>query len=324
MDVKLVNKKTLASQLEIPWSITKHRNSFYITERSGTIVQIRKRKMNRKKLILTKQVHHEGEGGLLGMVLAPNFQRTRNAYVYHTYQENGNTLNRVIQITKKRRCWVEKKVLLDKIPGSITHNGGRIKIGPDRHLYVTTGDAGEADKAQDLQTLHGKILRMTLKGGIPSNNPFPNSYVYSYGHRNPQGLGWAENGKLYSSEHGPLGHDEINQIEKGKNYGWPEIIGDETRPNMVAPLYHSGNDTWAPSGLSVYRDAIYVAGLRGQRILKFSLSIKKIETFFEGEGRLRDIFIKNDNLFVITNNTDGRGRPRLGDDRLLKIKLKKC
>ncbi|WP_408008501.1 PQQ-dependent sugar dehydrogenase [Pseudalkalibacillus sp. A8] len=323
------DREEIATQLQIPWSITKQRNSFYITERAGTIVQINKKNMNRKKLILTRQVHHEGEGGLLGMVLAPDFHRTRNAYVYHTYQENGNTfqengniLNRVIQITETRQGWVEKTVLLDKIPGSITHNGGRIKIGPDRHLYVTTGDAREAEKAQDLQTLHGKILRMTLEGKIPSDNPFPNSYIYSYGHRNPQGLGFAENGNLYSSEHGPAAHDEINQIEKGKNYGWPVIIGDETSPNMVSPLYQSGDDTWAPSGLSVHRDAIYVAGLRGQQILKFSISIKNIETFFEGEGRLRDILIEDNNLYVITNNTDGRGSPRPGDDRLLKIRLK--
>lgn len=315
-------RNTLARELQIPWSIKKRRKSFYITERPGMIVKITKGIKERKKLILTRPVHHEGEGGLLGMVLAPGFHRTGNAFVYHTYQENGQIFNRVIKIRETRRGWVEVKVLLDKIPGSLIHNGGRIKIGPDRHLYVTTGDAGEADMAQNLNTLHGKILRMTRKGTVPPDNPFPNLYVYSYGHRNPQGLGWSKNGQLYSSEHGPAGRDEINHIEKGKNYGWPIITGDETIPNMVSPLYHSGADTWAPSGLSVYRNAIYVAGLRGQKILKFSLSTNKIETSFEGEGRLRDILIRGDNLFVITNNTDGRGIPRPADDRLLKIKLK--
>lgn len=315
-------RNVLAKKLQIPWSIEIRRNSFYITERPGMIVKITNGKKERKKLILTRPVHHEGEGGLLGMALAPSFNQTGNAFVYHTYQENGQTFNRVIKIRETCRRWVEKKVLLDKIPGSIIHNGGRIKIGPDQHLYVTTGDAGESAKAQDLNTLHGKILRMTLKGKVPSDNPFPNSYVYSYGHRNPQGLGWSRNGQLYSSEHGPAGHDEINHIKKGKNYGWPIIIGDETMPNMVNPLYHSGTDTWAPSGLSVFGDAIYVAGLSGQKILKFSLLTNKVETFFEGEGRLRDILIRGDNLYVITNNTDGRGVPRPRSDLLLKIKLR--
>ncbi len=315
----------LASDLQVPWSIAKTGQTFYITERPGNIVKLQAGKLERKKLILTKEVHHEGEGGLMGLVLAPDFHKTARAYAYHTYLEDGKIWNRVVLLAETDRGWVEKKVLLDRIPGSHFHNGGRIKIGPDEYLYVTTGDAGEEEKAQDLKTLHGKILRMTLDGKIPSDNPFPGSYVYSYGHRNPQGLGWSKEGDLYSSEHGPSaipgGHDEINRIEKGKNYGWPEIIGDEDRPDMVVPLYHSGDKTWAPSGISVYREAIYAAGLRGQQILKFSLSTKKMETVFEGEGRLRDVYIEGDTMYVLTNNTDGRGNPRPKDDRLLSIRL---
>ncbi|SEN19102.1 PQQ-dependent sugar dehydrogenase [Lihuaxuella thermophila] len=316
----------LASDLQIPWSIAKAGSTFYITERPGNIVKVQEGRQERKKVILTKAVYHEGEGGLLGLALSPDFHQTANAYVYHTYLEDGEVWNRLVLVTETDRGWVEQRALLEKIPGSRFHNGGRIKIGPDQHLYVTTGDAGEEEKAQDLQTWHGKILRMTLDGKVPPDNPFPHSYVYSYGHRNPQGLSWSTDGVLYSSEHGPSsipgGHDELNRIEKGKNYGWPEIIGDEQKANMLVPLYHSGDDTWAPSGISVYKDAVYAAGLRGQQILKFSLSTKKAETIFEGEGRLRDIYIEDGVAYVLTNNTDGRGSPRDKDDRLLRIQLK--
>jgi glucose/arabinose dehydrogenase len=218
--------------------------------------------------------------------------------------------------------WVEKEELISNIPGAKLHNGGRLKIGPDGKLYVTTGDALNPDIAQDRSSLGGKILRMNLDGSIPHDNPFPQSYVYSYGHRNPQGLAWDEQGTLYSSEHGQIAHDEINKIEPGQNYGWPVIQGDETAEGMMRPLFHSGNDTWAPSGMSYHQGKLYVATLAGSRIMAFDLQKMTQETIFNNGGRMRDTFIENNHLYFISNNRDGRGIPAKNDDRLYRMSLK--
>ncbi len=147
----------------------------------------------------------------------------------------------------EENVWREESLLLDNIPSGTYHHGGRLKIGSDGKLYVTTGDASAPDIAQDLDSLGGKILRMNLDGSIPNDNPYPNSYVYSYGHRNPQGITWSSDGTLYSSEHGSRANDEVNLIEAGQNYGWPIIEGYEEQEGMVSPLFTSGDtNTWAP------------------------------------------------------------------------------
>src|SRR5690606_36432750 len=162
-----------------------------------------------------------------------------------------------------------------------------------------------------------------LDGSVPEDNPFPDSLVYSYGHRNPQGLAWTEEGVLYSAEHGPSGdesvRDEINRIEAGKNYGWPIITGDEKRKGMISPQYQSGEDTWAPSGLTFLEGKLYIAGLRGEEVRFFATGKKESGRIFTGKGRLRDIVAVDGTLYVLTNNTDGRGSPKKGDDRLFKL-----
>lgn len=318
-DVEIV-----ASNLQSPWSVVFQGDTIYISEREGHMVKIQAGNVERQPLHLQKPVYQEGEGGFLGIVLAPDFPQSSLAYAYHTYKQENKIYNRVIMMKETKEGWVETKSLLEKIPGAIFHNGGRLAIGPDQHLYITTGDALQQDLSQDVNSLAGKILRMTLNGEIPTDNPFPNSYVYSYGHRNPQGLAWDQNGKLYSSEHGPSavpgGHDEINFIQPGKNYGWPAIIGDAMKEGMVSPLYHSGDDTWAPSGMTIdENNQIFVACLRGQKLLKFLPSEKKTDVVFTEEGRLRDVILRNGEIYVLTNNTDGRGLPKNGDDRLLRI-----
>lgn len=315
--------EVIATDLEIPWNINKQDNTFYMSQRPGYIIKVNGDSGSKtvQNVEVTKEVLHSGEGGLLGFILTPDFDASQEAIAYHTYRRDGAVFNRIIVLKLNGNTWTERGIILEGIPGGRIHNGGRIQIGPDGKLYATAGDAGNPENAQNIQSLGGKILRMNLDGMIPNDNPFTNSYVYSYGHRNPQGLAWDQNGNLYSSEHGLQAHDEINLIEPGKNYGWPVIEGDEQAPNMVSPLYQSGDVTWAPSGIAIKNNKIYVANLRGERILVFDLTDKTVNTFFENAGRMRDVLIEDNALYTITNNRDGRGTPREGDDKLFRLPL---
>jgi glucose/arabinose dehydrogenase len=234
------------------------------------------------------------------------------------------------------------KVLIDNVAGSNNHDGGRVKFGPEGKLYWTMGDAQTTRFAQDLRSLNGKILRLNADGSIPADNPFPNSYVYSYGHRNPQGLAWQpKTQRLYSTEHGPSGfqgccRDEVNYIEPGKNYGWPEIRADETREGMVPPVIHAGtSETWAPAGATFvsrgpWAGSLLFTGLRGQTLYRAVLGSndpRKIEKFerllYRQFGRLRDVVEGPDeNLYLLTSNRDGRGSPKDDDDRVIRLSFK--
>lgn len=314
--------KQTVEQLHIPWSITKSDEYFYISERNGSIVtvDIETGEMTRLPVQLQENLYAEGEGGFLGLELLPNMDG--QAFAYHTYQQDGRVLNRVVRIEKVSDQWQEVDVVIDQIPGAGIHNGGRLKIGPDEMLYVTTGDAASPELAQSLDSLAGKILRLKRDGAIPEDNPFPYSPVFSYGHRNPQGLAWDENGRLYATEHGQSAHDEINLIEAGKNYGWPLIQGDEVLEGMETPLYHTNGNTWAPSGMAYHEGNLYIATLRGQAVQSLALESLTPDSVVEGEGRIRDVWIDGNTLYYITNNTDGRGTPAANDDRLLHIELK--
>ncbi len=317
------NPTIIATNLTIPWMITKTDGTFLIPERVGRLSEIEEGtgKVTSQQLNLLKEIAHQGEGGFLGFTLAPDYENSKQAYLYHTYMQDGKILNRVILVERSDTTWEEKNILLEGIPGGRIHNGGRIKIGPDQKLYVTAGDAGVPENSQDITSLAGKILRMNLDGSIPKDNPIPNSYVYSYGHRNPQGLAWDEKGTLYSTEHGQSAHDEINLIEPGKNYGWPVIEGDETEVGMISPIYHTGEETWAPSGIDYANGKLYIATLRGSKVRSYDVLSGKIETFLDINSRMRDVYIVDHILYTITNNTDGRGNPKEDDDKLLSIPL---
>jgi len=318
----IVEHEVVAENLEAPWSIEKTGNTFYLTERTGNIVKIENGEIERQSVELEKELATVSEAGLLGFVLASDFQKSNLAYAYYTYQDNTGQFNRIITLHLGDNVWREENLLLDKIPSGSYHHGGRLKIGPDGKVYATTGDASESELAQDIDSLGGKILRMNFDGSVPSDNPFANSYVFSYGHRNPQGITWTPDGVLYASEHGNSANDEVNKIEVGQNYGWPIIEGHEEEEGMVSPLFTSGDEaTWAPSGMSYYDGDLYVAALRGTAILGLDTETDEQREVITELGRIRDVLIEDNYLYFITNNTDGRGTPQENDDKLYRISL---
>jgi glucose/arabinose dehydrogenase len=251
----------------------------------------------------------------------------------HSYTEGNQIYNRVVRLVEQNNKASIDRILLDKIPGGRIHNGGRLKIGPDQKLYITTGDAGNSTLAQDLTSTAGKILRIELDGRIPADNPIMNSPVYSLGHRNPQGLAWNSKNILYASEHGQTAHDEINMIQPGANYGWPLVQGNEetNEVKVQKPLIHSGEATWAPSGIAFvnqgsWRGKLLVAALRGEQLLAISLNgngtaVMKVESWLRNEyGRLREVIQANDgSIYLTTSNRDGRGNPDITDDKIIRL-----
>ncbi|WP_246553324.1 PQQ-dependent sugar dehydrogenase [Paenibacillus tritici] len=329
---------TLANGLDVPWEMAFAPDGrIFFTERPGSLRVIENGKVQETPLLeFPAPFMSKGEGGLLGLALDPEFERNGFAYVYHTYRtEEGGTANRVLRIKIGSSIAEISRVLLDHIPGDTNHNGGRIKIGPDGNLYVTAGDRYEPELAQDQTSLGGKVLRITTAGSIPEDNPWPGSPVYSKGHRNPQGLAWQpESRMLFSSEHGQSSHDELNVIEAGANYGWPLIEGDETgdgEPKLIAPLAHSGDETWAPSGITFitqgpWSGELLVATLAGQQVLRVSLSSSGgkpavTSLFKEKYGRIRNVAEGPDGtLYLMTNNRDGRGNADAQDDKLIALR----
>jgi glucose/arabinose dehydrogenase len=332
--------ETVVGGLQVPWEVEFAPDGrIFLTERPGRIRVVRDGRLDPQPWA-ELAVAHVGEGGLLGLALAPDFARSGALYAYHTYQDGGRLWNRVVRMVERDGRGQVDRVVLDRIPGAVVHDGGRIRFGPDGRLYVTTGDARQPALAQDRSSLAGKILRINPDGSIPPDNPFPGSPVYSLGHRNPQGLAWHPQARtLYAAEHGPSGdlglccRDEVNVIEPGANYGWPEASGRGGAPRFVDPIADSGpSDTWAPSGIVVpargpWAGSLLVAALRGEHLRRLLLSGPRFtllvgqEVYFRTElGRLRAVAEGPDGaLYLLTNNTDGRGRPRPGDDRLLRV-----
>lgn len=279
----------------------------------------------------------QGEGGLMGIALDPNYSQNHYMYVMHSYVEDNQIYNRVVRLIERNNKAFIDRILLDKIPGGQIHNGGRIKIGPDKKLYITTGDAANPALAQELASTAGKILQIELDGSIPVDNPILNLPIYSLGHRNLQGLVWNSKDILYESERGQIGHDEINIIRPGVNYGWPLVQGNEESKEVTTqkPLIHSGEDTWAPSGIAFvnqgpWQGKLLVATLRGEELLAISLNedgteVRNVESWLKNEyGRLREaIQAKDGSIYLTTSNMDGRGNPSVGDDKIIRLIPKK-
>lgn len=314
----------VTENLEIPWEMVPlPSGEWLVTERPGRLLKIGKD----KTVIPVEGVEHRGEGGLLGLALHPDFERNGWIYLYLTSKSGEKLINRVERYRLASDELFDKKIILDNIPGASNHDGGRIAFGPDELLYITTGDAGDEASAQDTRSLAGKILRLHDDGRVPADNPFGNA-VYSYGHRNSQGLAWDEAGNLWATEHGrsglQSGYDELNLITKGANYGWPEIEGDETREGMITPVANSGADeTWAPGGAVYTNGSIFFAGLRGETLYEAKLEGTKVADLVAhlrgNYGRLRSVSVVQNSLYVLTSNRDGRGTPKLGDDKIIRL-----
>ena len=325
----------IAENLYVPWAIDiSNEGNIYFTERSGAVRIIENGKLNPQPLItFSSPFVSQGEGGLMGIALDPNFSNNHYIYIMHSYLEANQVYNRIVRLVENNNIASIDKIILDKIPGGSIHNGGRIKIGPDQKLYITTGDAGNPALAQDPTSTAGKILRIELDGSIPKDNPIINSPIYSLGHRNPQGLAWNLKNVLYASEHGQSAHDEINIIQPGANYGWPIVQGDEESTEVITqkPLIHSGEVTWAPSGMTFvnqgpWEGELLIATLRGQQLLGISLNgkgtvVKNVESWLKNEyGRLREVVQgKDGSIYLATSNKDGRGNPDINDDRIFRL-----
>jgi len=333
--------------LEIPWSLVfPEEDRALVTERPGRIRLIKDGKLLSHSYAEV-EVIQKGEGGLMGLALHPEFPDKPYVYAMHTYQKEGQLFNRVVRFKDAGDHGVFDRVIIDRIPGGRLHDGGRIAFGPDSMLYITTGETFRRELAQDLQTLAGKILRLTPEGAIPGDNPFNHSPIYSYGHRNPQGLSWhPETRELFESEHGPSGesllfaNDEINVIVKGGNYGWPEVVGAPGIKGYIDPVI-VWKKTTPPSGITFYKggllphlkDDLFVATLRSEALIRIRWGkgdnkhqVVDIERWFvrndrEGKyGRLRDVVQGPEGaLYFLTNNRDGRGSPRSGDDKIYRI-----
>ncbi len=262
-----------------------------------------------------------GEGGLLGLAyLSTDDQRW--VYAYFTAADD----NRIVRMSYDGDELGEPEVVLSGLAKAGNHNGGRIAFGPDGMLYATVGDARRPDLSQDPASLNGKILRMTPEGDVPDDNPMPGSLVYSLGHRNPQGLAWDDDGQLWAAEFGQNTWDEFNRIEPGANYGWPVVEGQTGDERFVDPVLQWATTDASPSGLAYVDGTFFLAALRGERVWAIYVAddgTAGATPWFVGQfGRIRDVAAGPDgSLWFLTNNTDGRGAVREGDDRLMQVRL---
>ncbi len=324
------SERVVVGGLSVPWSIEILDTDVYlVSERGGRLILVNR---GAPSIVGEFDVAAVSEAGLLGLAKHPEFESGRRyVYQYLSYYRGDKIFNKVVRVklSMDYRNIERVDTVVDGIPGAPIHDGGRIRFGPDGLLYICTGDANIPSLSQDVNSLAGKILRVYDDGSPVEDNPFDN-YVYSYGHRNPQGLDWhPRDGRLISNEHGPVGHDEINEIIAGGNYGWPIVAGYSNDERFIPPIYETGSDTIAPSGASFVDgsilgldDPLYViACLRGRQLFIFNPSDKSVYSLFRDVyGRLRDVkYLGESKIVFSTSNRDGRGVPKEGDDKIVEI-----
>ncbi len=335
--------ETVAANLEVPWSIVfTHDNRILFTERPGRIRVIEQGKLKPEPLATISDVEASGESGLMGLTLHPQFASNQILYIAYAYSKGGQ-LVRVERYRESGGQLIDHKLIIEEIPAARYHAGTRLRFGPDGKLYITTGDAGKRALAAELGSLAGKTLRLNDDGTVPPDNPFVNREgarpeIWSYGHRNAQGLDWQPaTGLQFQTEHGPSGFDgpgggdEVNIVERGKNYGWPVVHHEESRSGMESPLLVY-TPAVAPASGMFYRGSAFptlrgnflFGALKGVSIIRVVLDGRKVvsqERLFEGQyGRIRDVAEGPDGaIYFSTSNRDGRGSPAEADDRILRL-----
>lgn len=314
-----------ASGLDAPWSIERlESGSALISERDTALIKELAADGTVREVGTVPGVVPSGEGGLLGIDTLADGDGTW-LYAYLTAASDNRIVRMPLEGEAGSLTLGEASVVLDGIAKAGNHNGGRIKFGPDGMLYATTGDAGQPARAQDPTSINGKILRMTPDGAAPSDNPTAGSLVYSLGHRNPQGIAWDAEGQLWAAEFGQNTWDELNVIQPGQNYGWPNVEGIGGVAGYVDPVYQWSTAEASPSGLAFVGNTFFLAALRGQTLWAIYPQPGRVDAvaWYSGEyGRLRDAVPGPDgSLWALTNNTDGRGTPQDGDDKLIEIRL---
>jgi len=317
----------LAENLDKPRAIAISDDRIFVTEKNGSIRVIQDNSLLESPLATFRSAN-VFDGGLLGIALHPDFSNNHYIYVFLTYEEDGNLWNKILQITESENKLQDVEIIFDKIPGSSFTNGGFLKFGPDEKLYVGTGTISDSSHLpQDLDSLSGKILRLNDDGTIPNDNPFSDSPVYSLGHRNPQGMTWDNNGNMFVAEFGPEKNDEINLIQAGKNYGWPEqqCSGNDKFENPILcfdPSIEPGGILFYSGDRLDFESPFIMASMRATNLyqLDFEEGLSSQKSILSGIGRVRDVVQGPDgSLYVITSNTDGKGFPDRMDDKLLRI-----
>ena len=313
--------RDLVTDLKAPWSIAFYGETPLVSERdSGRILELvptATGTYDKRRIATIDEVSARGEGGLLGLAARPGF-----LYAYFTSSQDNRIERYELRGKPGSLSLGKAETIIKGIPKANNHNGGRIAFGPDGKLYATTGDAGDTSTSQNRSSLAGKILRLEPGGAIPADNPFKGSAVYSYGHRNPQGITWGPDGTMYASEFGQDTFDELNVIEAGGNYGWPIVEGIAKRKGFIDPVQQWDPSEASPSGIAVVDGSIFIANLRGRLLREVPLTSLSTSTdhFVSEYGRIRDVVAAPDGtLWFLSNATDGRGDPREGDDRIVRL-----
>jgi glucose/arabinose dehydrogenase len=311
----------VAGGLEVPWGLAfLPDGSALVSERDTEMVRLVTPGGEVRGVGRVGRVDGVGEGGLLGLAVSPEYAEDSTVFAYFT----SGSENVVARLTYDGQGLSAQRTILDGIPAGPIHNGGRIAFGPDGHLYVGTGESGNTGLSQDRGSLGGKILRITPDGDPAPGNPFDGSPVYSLGHRNVQGLAWDARGQLWAAEFGQNTWDELNRIEPGGNYGWPEVEGRSGDDRYINPVRQWSTDVASPSGIAVAADSVFMAGLRGERLWQIPIPDGKVgrpRAMLRADyGRLRTVAVAPDgSLWLTTSNRDGRGSPRGNDDRILRL-----
>jgi glucose/arabinose dehydrogenase len=323
--------RTVAGGLKTPWGLAPlPGGGLLVSSRDdGTITRIDEETGKKTELGAVSGVSPAGEGGLLGIALSPDYASDHMIYAYFTSASD----NRIVRMIYDEQKPAGEQLgapdtVFRGIPKGYIHNGGRIEFGPDGMLYAGTGESGQKGLAQDKESLGGKILRLTPEGEPAPGNPFADSPVYSYGHRNVQGLAWDDRQRLFASEFGQDTWDELNAIKPGDDYGWPDAEGKSSEAGLHNPIAQWRTDEASPSGIAYVDGVVWMAGLKGQRLWRVPLSGTKAsadpQAFLTGRyGRLRTVVpAGGDKVWLVTSNTDGRGSPKKGDDRVLEVEVK--